>query len=723
MTTPQQPSTEQPNRPVRPESSSLSAEILDLDGFWILKTALSAYALGVNPAGDLVSTYWGEPLPDPADYPRPQTPAEWASFNHPANLTAYEYPVPGGAKYSECAVHLSFPGGQRDLRLKLLDAQVGPHTLTLRLRDETLEFGVSLHYRLDAERSLVIRFAELHNASAAPVQLGRAFSAALPLPAGHGYALTHLEGRWFDEFRIRREAFAHGTLTLESRRLTTGHDGAPFFMVDRYDPAEAASETRGGVWFGTLAWSGNWKLIAERTRFGRSAVHLGVNDHDFGWTLAAGETFQTPEVTFGYSAQGFGGASRRLHDHARQALFPHGDQARPVLYNSWEATYFDVEEASQVELAEVAAGLGVELFVVDDGWFHGRKSDTAGLGDWWPDEHKFPQGLTPLIERVGALGMGFGLWIEPEMVNPDSELYRAHPDWVLYSPGREPLLMRDQLILNLARVDVQEHLIATFGALLSKHDIRFIKWDMNRSVSDPGWPGHDPARDARELWVRYVQGLYRIWDTLRSRHPAVLWQTCSGGGGRVDFGMFARADQAWPSDNTSAPARLSIQEGYTLAYPPISMEAWVTDRRGGQVPLAFRFHVSMAGSLGIGGDIRRWTAAEQEQARELVSVYKEIRPIVQAGELYRLRSPSQHAYSAVQYLSKDQAQGVLIAYHTHTAREHDAPPLYLQGLLPTERYELEGCGVRTGEGWRLGGVTLPLGEFESTLRRIRRVDL
>jgi len=271
-------------------------------------------------------------------------------------------------------------------------------------------------------------------------------------------------------------------------------------------------KTEGEVGFGVLAWSGNWRLSAEVTAFAPTRLSLGINDWDFAWRLNPGETFTTTSSLGGCTPGGFGSASRALHDYIRDQLLPHGPALHKVLYNSWETTEFAVSETSQMELAELAAPMGVELFVVDDGWFHGRDHDHAGLGDGWPDEKRFPLGLASLIRRVNALGMDFGLWVEPEMVNPDSELYCAHPDWVIHFPNRQRTEARNQVILNFAHPEVQDHIIGQIDRLLTENNIAFIKWDMNRNVSEPGWPS--TPRDPREIWVRYVQGLYRIWGTL-----------------------------------------------------------------------------------------------------------------------------------------------------------------------------------------------------------------
>ncbi|HNP71757.1 MAG TPA: alpha-galactosidase [Kouleothrix sp.] len=686
---------------------------------WVIETDATGYALGLNPAGLLAHRYWGARLNDPADYPAAPDPLGWASFNHPAQLTPEEYPGHAGHKFAEPCLKLAFADGVRDVVLRFEAAEVLPGDtpeLRVRLRDSAYPLAVTLHYRAHERYDLIERWATVRNDGDAPVTLERVWSAQWHLPPGDTYRLTHLTGRHNDEMHLRRETLAHGVKTIDSRRITTSHHHSPWFAIDR----GAADEEHGEVWFGVLAWSGNWRISAEVTDFLSTRVSVGLNDWDFAWRLGGGETFATPSSYAGYSAAGFGPASRQLHDLIRDTFLPHGGAVHQVLYNSWEATEFDVDEHSQAALAERAAAMGVELFVMDDGWFHGRNHDNAGLGDWWPDARKFPNGLTPLIERVNALGMDFGLWIEPEMVNPDSDLYRAHPEWAIHFPTRQRTEARNQLILNIARRDVQDYLIDHLDRLLAEHNITFIKWDMNRNVSEPGWPG--APGDPRELWVRYVQGLYRIWGTLRERHPHVIWQSCSGGGGRADLGMLRLADQIWVSDNTEPTARLGIQEGFSQVFPANTMEAWVTDMGAGYLPLEFRFHVSMCGVLGVGGHLGRWSEAQRAEAARHIAHYKTIRHLVQFGDQFRLRSPQAHGFSAVQYVGKDRAEGVLFAFRTHLPPPALLPPLYLRGLDPSARYEVEGFdGARSGSAWMHAGLRIELSDFGSTVRRIRRV--
>jgi alpha-galactosidase len=403
-------------------------------------------------------------------------------------------------------------------------------------------------------------------------------------------------------------------------------------------------------------------------------------------------------------------------------VIPDADQDRPVLFNSWEATHFDISEERQRELARRAAEMGVELFVVDDGWFGARTSDRAGLGDWTPNPDRFPQGLKPLADDVHALGMQFGIWVEPEMVNPDSELYRAHPDWVQFQPGRTRTEFRNQLVLNLARPDVQEYLWEQLDGLLSSAPIDYVKWDFNRCFTDAGWPGEPYPQ---KLWVEHVEALYGLLDRLRAEHPGVAFESCSGGGGRIDLGVMARTDQVWTSDNTDPLDRLAIQHGFSQIHPARIMAAWVTDSPNAQLngrisSLRFRFVSAMAGVLGVGGDLADWSEAELVEAREWVDLYKEIRPVVQRGDLYRLRPP-EGGLSAVQYVHGDET--VVLALLQ--AQRHGEPvaPLGLRGLDPSAAYECRETGeVHRGAVLLHHGLRTGLrGDFDAAVIRLRRM--
>ncbi|GAP05508.1 MAG TPA: alpha-galactosidase [Anaerolinea thermolimosa] len=691
--------------------------IFSFPNSWIIETRNTGYATGMNAMGLLTHRYWGVRLPRPTDYPPPIAMPGWASFNGPGQVVPEEYPACGGLKYIDPCLKLTFSDGTRDTVLLFEEASTQGEELILHLHDALYPLRVNLHYRAHVAEDLIERWVTVENLGSQPVTLERIFSAQWHLPRFGQYRLTHLSGKWLDENHLQREFLKPGLKVLESRRITTSHHASPWFAIDR----GTADEDQGEVWFGALAWSGNWKITAEVTDFDSTRINIGLNDWDFAWCLQPGEVFTTPSAFAGYTKGGFGAASRLLHDFIRHSILPHGPITHKVLYNSWEATTFDVDVQSQTRLAELAADMGIELFVVDDGWFQGRHSDNAGLGDWWPDPAKFPDGLQPLIRKVNDLGMDFGLWIEPEMVNPDSHLYRAHPDWVIHFPSRPRTEARNQLILNLARPDVQEYLIETLDRLLRENNIAFIKWDMNRNVSEPGWP--DAPGDPRELWVRYVQGVYRVWGELRRRHPNVIWQSCSGGGGRADLGILHLADQVWVSDNTEATARLNIQEGFSCIFPASVMEAWVTDAASERIPLDFRFHVAMCGALGVGGNLLHWSEEERQQAAHWIALYKEIRPIVQLGDQFRLLSPQQSPFSAVQYMSKDRSEGVLFVFRTHIPEPVMLPPVRLRGLDENALYEIEGeSEPRSGLAWMEQGVPVMLSDFSSTVLRIRRVS-
>ncbi len=694
--------------------------ILYHKGLFILQTDATAYTFGLNQARLLAHSYWGRRLPYADDYPAPANPGAWGPFNNPAHLTPEEYPGYEDMKYIDPCLKCTFADGVRDVSPRFESFEADAETLRIHLRDEHYPLRVTLHYRLIPQYDLIERWATLTNLGDVPITLERVFSAQWHLPVGDRYRLTHLHGRWFDEMHIERTPLARGLTVLESRRLTSSHHHYPWFALD----AGSADEESGAVWFGLLDWSGNWKIAAEVTDYASTRVNIGINDWDFAWQLGAGESFETPPTLAGFSAAGFGAASRALHNYVRDHILPHSDVPHKVFYNSWEATLFDVEFETQAELATHAADLGAEMFMIDDGWYKGRFSQTTGLGDWTPDERKFPGGLERLIKHVNDLGMDFGLWLEPEMVNPDSDLYRAHPDWVIHYPTRERRLGRDALHLNLARADVQDHLIESLDHLLRSYNIRYAKWDMNRNVSEPGWP--DAPGEPRELWVRYVQGLYRVWHTLREKHPQVIWQSCSGGGGRTDLAMLRYSDVIWISDNSHAARRLSIQEGFSLIFPAAAMQTWVTDQ-GAEIPLRFRFHAAMCGMLGIGADIRKWDTQQSDEARTLIAQYKDLRPLIQFGDLYRLRPADQSGFTALQYMSKDQSTGVLFAFCTYIPQHEPSLTLRVRGLRPDHLYTIEGFeGMRSGTAWMnldlQFGLYGGLGTFGSTIRRIAQVE-
>jgi alpha-galactosidase len=485
-------------------------------------------------------------------------------------------------------------------------------------------------------------------------------------------------------------------------------------------------------------------MTIEQDQLDQVRVTGGFNPFDFGYLLHAGEKLETPISYVGYSAQGLGGASRLLHRFELEHILPRTaatasqplPKPRPVIYNSWEATEFKVDEAGQMALAEKAAALGIDRFVMDDGWFGQRKDDHAGLGDWYVNPQKFPHGLKPLIDKVHSLHMDFGLWVEPEMVNPDSDLYRKHPEWALNFPGRPRSEARNQLVLNLARPDVRAYVLGFLDKILKDNDISFLKWDYNRNWSEPGWDQVPPPEQKR-VYVEYTRNLYAILTELRHRHPNVEIESCSGGGGRVDLGILRYTDEVWPSDNTDPFDRLTQQDGFTYAYPPQIMMAWVTDsphwlnRRS--TSLTYRMLSSMQGSLGIGANIALWTPEETELARRLIAAYHAVQPTIVQGDLYRLISPRDGSeFSATQSVKTDKSQAVVFAFIHSTQKGHTFPRLKLQALDPAAEYTLTPIEGQAREGtpktasgawWMNYGLDLDggfRGDFQAAAFRLDR---
>ncbi|MDX3728444.1 alpha-galactosidase [Streptomyces caniscabiei] len=680
---------------------------------WILTGPRSSYALRLTENDELLHLHWGPriALADAEELAVRQQLPYWP-FEAPVDGHE-EYPVEGGPRFTRPALSVR-TDERRGTEWTFREYEADGDELRLRFTDDGL--GITLHYRMRDD--VVERWVTLVNEGPA-VELLRADSATWTLPRREEepWRLSQLHGRWAAESRLVRADLTYGEKVIGSRRGHTGHQHLPWVALDT-----DATEERGEVYGCALGWSGSWRIAVAQLPDARVQITGGAGYDESGLLrLETGGTFTTPVFAGLWSDGGFGGASRAWHAYQRAYVIPDADQDRPVLFNSWEATEFDISEEQQEALARRAAAIGVELFVVDDGWFGARTSDRAGLGDWTPNPDRFPKGLWPLAERVHSLGMQFGIWVEPEMVNPDSELYRAHPEWAQFQPGRKRTELRNQLVLNLAREDVQEYLWERLDTLLSSAPIDYVKWDFNRCFTDAGWPGEPYPQ---KLWVEHVHAFYALLDRLRAAHPGVAFESCSGGGGRIDLGVMTRTDQVWTSDNTDPLDRLAIQHGFSQIHPARAMAAWVTDSPNNQLngrvsSLRFRFVSAMAGVLGVGGDLTEWSEEELAEAREWVELYKEIRPVVQRGDLYRLRPPT-GGLSAVQYVHGDEV--VVLAWLQAQHYGEPLAPLRLRGLDPTRTYE---C-CETGEKHRgavLAHHGLPTGlrgDFDATIIRLRR---
>ena len=666
-----------------------AAKVFRLDG------GGASYIFGVNSRGELQQIYWGGRIADSDAIPQPQPKPEWASFDSSYTNTPQEYAGWGAGLFVEPALKVTFPDGNRDLVLHYDSHTTRTDGLDVVLKDISRKVYVTLHYSMDAASGIVARSATIENREPQPVTIEQVAAAAWALPAAH-YTLNYLTGRWAGEWTLNQEPLRHGSRVIESRRGTTGSQSNPWFAIQ----AGAPDETQGEVWFGALAWSGSWRITVEQDQLDAVRVTGGFNPFDFGYVLHPNQSLETPVFYGGYSHHGLGGASRLLHRFEVSNILPrrpgqdNAPKPRPVIYNSWEATEFRVNEAGQEALAEKAAALGIDRFVMDDGWFGQRKDDHAGLGDWYVNKEKFPNGLKPLIDKVHALHMDFGLWVEPEMVNPDSDLYRKHPDWVLNFSGRPRTEGRNQLVLNLARTDVRDYILGFLDKLVTENDIAFLKWDYNRNWSEPGWDQLPPAEQKR-VYVEFTRNLYWILSELGKRHPKLEIESCSGGGSRVDLGILKYVDEVWPSDNTDPFDRLTQQDGFTYAYTPQIMMAWVTDsphNLSGQVrttSIPYRMLSSMQGSLGIGADITKWNDQEMDTARRLIAAYHQVQPTIVQGDLYRLISPRDGSeFSATQSVNHDKTQSVVFAFIHSTQEGRGFPLLKLQGLDPAATYAI-----------------------------------
>jgi len=714
-------------------SSAQTGEIFRLDG------GNSTYAFGVNERGDLQPLYWGGRLGAHDSIPPAHSFPEMASFDSPATTTPQEYAGWGAGLFTEPALKVSFADGNRDLVLHFLKiASSSSNSAEIVLKDISREIYVTLAYSMDSESGILARSASIENREKQPVLIEQAAFAQWTLPPAH-YTLSYLTGRWAGEWTLNQELIQGGARVLESRRGSTGHQANPWFAISREggrDTATAADEEHGEVWFGALAWSGSWRMTVEHTQLDALRVTGGFNPFDFGYKLKPGEHLDTPIFYAGYSAHGLGGASRLLHHFELAHILPQAPdpKPRPVIYNSWEATEFKVDEAGQMALAEKAASIGVDRFVMDDGWFGKRNTDHAGLGDWYVNPEKFPHGLKPLIDKVHSLGMDFGLWIEPEMVNPDSDLYRKHPDWVLNFSGRPRSESRNQVVLNLARPDVRDYIEGFLDKLLTDNDIAFLKWDYNRNWSEPGWE-QVPADEQKRVYVEFVRNLYSILANLRKKHPKVEIESCSGGGGRVDLGILHYTDEVWPSDNTDPFDRILMQDGFTYAYTPQIMMAWVTDSphwlNGRSTSLAYRMLSSMQGSLGIGANLNHWGDEDFATAKRLIAAYHSVQKTIVQGDLYRLMNPRDNSeLSVTETVSNDKGQAVVFAFVNATNKGRGFPLLQLRGLDPTAEYKLswiEGKSwpdtpdTASGAWWMNHGIQLMLkGDYQAAAFRLDR---
>lgn len=568
-------------------------------------------------------------------------------------------------------------------------------TLCIRLRDPINGLELTLFYGVFADQDVITRAARLTNGGAGVIRLEKAASLCLDLPFGR-WDLIHFHGRHAMERQMQRVPLSNDIQTVSSTRGASSHHHNPFVILCDHQATEEH-----GLCYGVMpVYSGSHRTDIEVDQNGLVRLVSGIQDQGFSWTLEPGAQFDAPEVLLACSADGLGALSRIYHRFLRRNICRGKFRfaRRPVLINNWEATYFDFNTEKICHIAEKAAALGVEMLVLDDGWFGKRDDDNSGLGDWYVNENKLPGGLRPLIARINALGMKFGIWIEPEMVSEDSDLYRAHPDWALALPGRAPAMGRNQLVLDLGRPEVVDYLTERIRTLLRDNPINYVKWDMNRNMSDVYSRVLPPDRQG-EAAHRYMLGVYRLLETLTGEFPDVLFEGCAGGGGRFDAGMLAYFPQIWCSDDTDAIERLTIQYGTSFGYPVSAMGAHVSacpnHQTGRSTPLWTRAVVAMSGTFGYELDLNRLSEEEAAEVTAQIETFKRDYRLIQDGDYYRLTDPAEEPrFVAWEFAAPDQALINLVVTHP----EANARPLHLwlRGLDPdalyrVERLDLHGC--------------------------------
>jgi alpha-galactosidase len=619
---------------------------------YILETKNTHYVVGADEAGIVRHIHWGKKAMA-EDYCIPEI--YDVNSNHSAlDRSLQEYTVFGGTMYRECAFKCEYFDKCRDSVFTFKSAKQGKGSLDITLCDEKYDIDIILSYRYSDDTDIITRFATVVNNSQNSLKIDRLMSAELTLPDSEAYDVTNTNGSWASEFLIQTTSLKCGTLTFDSKRGTAGHVNSPFVIM-----SQNATEDSGDVFFAGLGWGGNFKAEVNRDFIGRTRALLGMSDFDFSYTLKAGESITTPKVYIGYS-NGFADMSNMMNEFAVENILPKSfaNKPLPVLYNSWEATGFNVNSNNQMQLAKLASEIGCELFVIDDGWFGKRNNDRAGLGDWFVNDEKFPNGLKELIDFVNELGMDFGIWFEPEMVQKDSDLFRAHPDWIYHYDTRKSSELRHQLVLNLTKDEVKQYVFDCMDNMLSNYNIKYIKWDMNRPFSQIG---AENLENQQEIWYRHTMAVYDIADRLKEKYPYLQLEACSSGGGRAEYGAMEHFDMVWTSDNTDPVDRLDIQRGYSLIYPIKCMRAWVTDwsDNARPVPLDFRFNSAMQGSLSIGSNLLKYSVDDIEKCKHYISLYKSIRDVVQFGDFYRLKNYDENEYYATQYVSRDKNKSVV----------------------------------------------------------------
>ena len=715
-----------------------------------LSTSKTSYVLKVLDSNHVAHVYWGKKIKAKnLDYVLRSK--NWGSFltntdnidDFMLEMTPQEYPGYGSTDLRTPAVELQFSDGTSatDFRYESHNIYAGKNklnnlpatyvedeneamTLELTLVDSLKNVKLILSYSVFEEFDAITRSVKIINESNEDVNINRVLSANVDF-RDSDYELLQLSGAWARERHIIRKEIRSGSQSIGSRRGSSSHAQNPFMALVRKD----TTEQHGEVYGFSLVYSGNFLANVEVDMYENARAQIGINPFDFTWLLKSKEEFIAPEAVLVYSNEGLTGMS-----HIYNCLYgkrlckgKYRDEVRPILINNWEATYFDFNETKIKEIAREATNLGMELFVLDDGWFGKRDDDNSSLGDWFVNEEKLKGGLNKLATEINKMGLQFGLWFEPEMVSPISELYKEHPDWCIHIPGRNRSEARRQLILDYSREDVCNYIIEKISEVLSSAPISYVKWDMNRNMSEIG-SAKLPANRQREVAHRYILGLYKVLEEITTRFPDVLFESCSGGGGRFDPGMLYYMPQTWTSDNTDAIERLKIQFGTSMVYPNASIGCHVSAVPNHQVdritPIETRGVVAMSGNFGYELDITKLPESEKEIIKEQVKLYKEIRETIQFGKCYRLSSPFENNDIAWMFISKDCEEIIVSFVRTLAKPNSKFISLKLVGLDESSKYEILGENIIVGGDELMNiGLNVPelKGDYQAKMWRLKKV--
>ncbi len=692
-----------------------------------------SYLMKILRNGQLGQLYFGKKIPPKEDYgyllENRYRPASAYVFDNDYSFSLehlkQEYPAYGTTDFRMPALEILQPNGSRitdfqyvshkiykgkpalkGLPATYTESEEEADTLELLLRDELLQIGMTLVYTIFRQENAIARSVRFENKGTAACQITRAMSLSLDL-SDADYEWIQFSGAWGRERYVKTRVLQQGIQSVNSTRGGSGHFHNPFVMLKR----PTTDEFQGEVMGFSLVYSGNFLAQAEVDTYDVTRMMIGINPFGFSWRLEPEEEFQTPEAVMVYSAEGMNGMSQTFHRlyRTRLARGYWRDRERPVLINNWEATYFDFTEEKLLDIARTAKEDCVELFVLDDGWFGTRCGETSGLGDWTPNLKRLPDGIKGLSEKIEALGLKFGLWFELEMVNKDSDLYRSHPDWIIQTPGRHASHGRKQYVLDFSRKEVVDHIYEMVAALLREAKISYIKWDMNRYITECFSQAYEANRQG-EIFHRYILGVYELYDRLNREFPQILFESCASGGGRFDPGLLYYAPQCWTSDDSDALERQKIQYGTSYVYPISSMGAHVSITPNHQLnritPLKTRGYVAAFGAFGYELDLARLTQEEREIVREQIRFVKKYRKLIHTGTFYRLLSPFEGNFTAWMVVSQDRRQAIVAYFKTLNDVNREYRRLRLKGLDQSLIYHMseEGKGQREFYGSELMNI-------------------